>query len=82
MDSYQHWMSDPDQAVLYSEAQHAGSLGPGRTLARLIDLSGCHNLLDIGGGTGAMTIRLLETFPIWSRRLSTSPMLRRSAGVS
>ena len=63
VDSYQHWMSDPDQAVLYSEAQHAGSLGPGRTLARLIDLSGCHNLLDIGGGTGAMTIRLLETFP-------------------
>ena len=63
VDSYQHWMSDPDQAVLYSEAQHAGSLGPGRTLARLIDLTGCHNLLDIGGGTGAMTIRLLETFP-------------------
>ena len=63
VDSYQHWMSDPDQAMLYSEAQHTGSLGPGRTLARLIDLSGCHNLLDVGGGTGAMTIRLLETFP-------------------
>ncbi|MCY4590865.1 MAG: methyltransferase [Alphaproteobacteria bacterium] len=63
VDSYQHWMSDPDQAMLYSEAQHAGSLGPGRTLARLVDLSGCHNLLDVGGGTGAMTIRLLETFP-------------------
>jgi len=63
VDSYQHWMSDPEQAMLYSEAQHAGSLGPGRTLARLIDLSGCHNLLDIGGGTGAMSIRLLETFP-------------------
>ncbi len=63
VDSYQHWMSDPDQAVLYSEAQHAGSLGPGRTLARLVDLTGCHNLLDVGGGTGAMTIRLLETYP-------------------
>ena len=63
VDSYQHWMSDPEQAMLYSEAQHAGSLGPGRTLARLVDLSGCHNLLDVGGGTGAMTIRLLETFP-------------------
>jgi len=63
VDSYQHWMSDPDQAVLYSEAQHAGSLGPGRTLARLVDLTGCHNLLDVGGGTGAMTIRLLEAYP-------------------
>ena len=63
VDSYQHWMSDPEQATLYSEAQHAGSLGPGRTLARLIDLSGCRNLLDVGGGTGSMTIQLLETFP-------------------
>ena len=63
VDSYQHWMSDPEQAVLYSEAQHAGSLGPGLTLARLVDLSGAHNLLDVGGGTGAMSIRLLEAYP-------------------
>lgn len=63
VDSYQHWMSDPEQATLYSEAQHAGSLGPGRTLARLVDLSGAHNLLDVGGGTGAMSIRLLEAYP-------------------
>lgn len=63
VDSYQHWMSDPEQASIYSEAQHAGSLGPGRTLARLIDLSDAHNLLDVGGGTGAMSIRLLEAYP-------------------
>ncbi len=63
VDSYQHWMADPKQAVLYSEAQHAGSLGPGKTLARLVDLSGAKNLLDVAGGTGAMTIRLLEANP-------------------
>ena len=63
VDSYQHWMADAEQATLYSEAQHAGSLGPGRTLARLVDLSGCHNLLDVGGGTGAMSIRLLQAYP-------------------
>ena len=63
VDSYQHWMSDPEQAAIYSEAQHAGSLGPGRTLARMVDLSGCRSLLDVGGGTGAMSIRLLEAFP-------------------
>ncbi len=63
VDSYQHWMSDPEQASIYSEAQHAGSLGPGRTLARLIDLSDAHSLLDVGGGTGAMSIRLLEANP-------------------
>ena len=63
IDSYQHWMSDPEQAALYSNAQHAGSLGPGRTIARMIDLTGAKTLLDVGGGTGAMTIRLLEANP-------------------
>jgi len=63
VDSYQHWMSDPDQAALYSNAQHAGSLGPGRTIARTVDLSTARSLLDVGGGTGAMTIRLLEANP-------------------
>ncbi|NKB60132.1 MAG: methyltransferase [Alphaproteobacteria bacterium] len=63
VDSYQHWMSDPKQASVYSEAQHAGSLGPGRTLARLVDLSAAETLLDVGGGTGAMSIRLLEAYP-------------------
>ncbi len=63
VDSYQHWMSDPEQAALYSNAQHAGSLGPGRTIARTVDLSKAKTLLDVGGGTGAMTIRLLEANP-------------------
>lgn len=61
--SYQHWMADPEQAALYSNAQHAGSLGPGRTIARLVKLNGAKNLLDVGGGTGAMTIRLLQANP-------------------
>ncbi|MDE0780268.1 MAG: methyltransferase [Alphaproteobacteria bacterium] len=63
VDSYQHWMSDPEQASIYSNAQHAGSLGPGRTLARIFDLSNADTLLDVGGGTGAMSIRLLEANP-------------------
>jgi 2-hydroxy-4-(methylsulfanyl)butanoate S-methyltransferase len=63
VDSYAHWMSDSDQAVLYSESQHAGSLGPGRTLARRVDLSNAKTLLDVGGGTGAMTISLCNAYP-------------------
>lgn len=63
IDSYQHWMADPEQASIYCEAQHAGSLGPGRTLARIVDLSEADTLLDVGGGTGAMSIRLLEAYP-------------------
>lgn len=63
VDSYQHWMSDPEQAALYSNAQHAGSLGPGKTIARMVDLTGAKSLLDVGGGTGAMSIRLLQANP-------------------
>jgi ubiquinone/menaquinone biosynthesis C-methylase UbiE len=56
-------MNDAEQASIYCEAQHAGSLGPGKTLCRLVDLSGAETLLDVGGGTGALSIRLLEEFP-------------------
>lgn len=74
--SYAHWMSDPEQAALYSESQHAGSLGPGLSLARTVDLSGVTTLLDIGGGTGAMTIRLCEAYP----ELTATPKLGWSTG--
>ena len=63
VDSYAHWMSDGDQATLYSESQHAGSLGPGQTLARTVNLSKAERLLDVGGGTGAMTISLCKAYP-------------------
>jgi precorrin-6B methylase 2 len=63
IDSYAHWMSDGEQAALYSESQHSGSLGPGRTLARTVDLSSARTLLDVGGGTGAMTISLCKAYP-------------------
>ena len=61
--SYANWMSDPVQARIYSRAQHAGSLGPGRTIARLVDLSDAKSLLDVGGGTGAMTVSLCKENP-------------------
>lgn len=60
--SYKHWMADEEQASVYSESQHAGSLGPGRTLARKVDLSHATSLLDVGGGTGAMTISLCTEY--------------------
>lgn len=60
--SYSHWMADEEQASVYSESQHAGSLGPGRTLARTVDLAGAECLLDVGGGTGAMTISLCNAY--------------------
>lgn len=61
--SYEQWFSDPDQARLYSESQHAGSLGPARQLAKKVDLTGVKTLLDVGGGTGAFAITLCKSFP-------------------
>jgi len=61
--SYAEWFSDPDEAKLYSDSQHAGSLGPARGLAKLVDLSGGKRLLDVGGGTGAFAITLARAFP-------------------
>ncbi|MCM2562217.1 acetylserotonin O-methyltransferase [Lutimaribacter sp. EGI FJ00015] len=61
--SYAEWFADPEEARLYSESQHSGSLGPARQLARSLDLSGARHLLDVGGGTGAFAITLCEANP-------------------
>lgn len=61
--SYAEWFSDPEEARLYSESQHAGSLGPAAGLAKRLDLGKARRLLDVGGGTGAFAITLCEAFP-------------------
>ncbi|MCF3932797.1 acetylserotonin O-methyltransferase [Acuticoccus sp. M5D2P5] len=61
--SYADWFSDAEEARIYSESQHAGSLGPARGLAKSIDLSGARHLVDVGGGTGAFSITLCKAFP-------------------
>jgi SAM-dependent methyltransferase len=55
----------PEQARTFTDAQHAGSLGAARVLAgRLGDeLSGATRLLDVGGGSGAFAIALVERVP-------------------
>ncbi|MCB9929988.1 MAG: methyltransferase domain-containing protein [Alphaproteobacteria bacterium] len=63
VDSYAKWMENEEEARLYSESQHAGSLGPGRTLARMVDFSGVDHLLDVAGGTGGFAIRLCQANP-------------------
>ncbi|MCA0919827.1 acetylserotonin O-methyltransferase [Pseudooceanicola nanhaiensis] len=61
--SYAEWFSDPEEARLYSESQHAGSLGPARQLAKALDLSQAEAMLDVGGGTGAFAITLCQKNP-------------------
>ncbi|MEE4300161.1 MAG: methyltransferase [Pseudomonadales bacterium] len=63
IDSYAKWMADAEAAQLYSSSQHAGSLGPARTLLRRVDLAPVRHLLDVGGGTGAFSITAALTHP-------------------
>jgi cyclopropane fatty-acyl-phospholipid synthase-like methyltransferase len=52
-----------DDAQAFTAAQHAGSLGPASVLAKRVDLAGCRRLLDVGGGSGAFTIRFCQRNP-------------------
>ena len=63
IDSYAKWMDNEKEAEIYSDSQHAGSLGPGQSLANMIDFSEVNSLLDVAGGTGGFAIRLCEKNP-------------------
>ncbi|MBN9887288.1 methyltransferase [Salipiger abyssi] len=71
--SYEQWFSDPEEARLYSESQHAGSHGPARQMTRRVDLSGAKKLLDVGGGTGAYAITFCRAFPELSATIVDFP---------
>ena len=60
---YEDLMGDEEEARLFSDSQHAGSIGPARTLNRKVDLSNAKTLLDVGGGSGAFAITLCEENP-------------------
>jgi 2-hydroxy-4-(methylsulfanyl)butanoate S-methyltransferase len=47
----------------FSSAQHAGSLGPARMMAKRVGLGGRKRLLDIGGGSGAYALAFCATNP-------------------
>lgn len=57
------WLSDPEEARIFSDAQHAGSMGPALMLAKRLDLSGVGSLLDVAGGTGAYSIGFCRANP-------------------
>lgn len=60
---YEGLMADEEEARLFSDSQHAGSVGPARTLNRKVDLTAAESLLDIGGGSGAFAITLCQENP-------------------
>lgn len=54
---------DDDQGAESMAEQHNLALLHGRALGKSFDFSNFKNLLDLGGGTGAMSIGLCETYP-------------------
>ena len=66
-------MLDESEADHFSRAQHAGSLGPATVLARQVDLSRCHRLLDVAGGSGAFSIILCQRCPEMSATIIDFP---------
>jgi hypothetical protein len=48
---------------VFSSAQHSGSLGPARLMAKRMSLGDRKHLLDVGGGSGAYTLAFCAANP-------------------
>ena len=73
----------------FSSAQHTGSLGPARMLAKRLNLKDRHKLLDVGGGSGAYSIAfcaanpgLRATILDFPETVETARRYAREAGLS
>jgi hypothetical protein len=63
----------------FSSAQHAGSLGPARLMAKRIDLKGRRRLLDVGGGSGAYSLAFCAANPQLSATILDFPQTTDTA---
>jgi 2-hydroxy-4-(methylsulfanyl)butanoate S-methyltransferase len=73
----------------FSSAQHAGSLGPARLMAKRIDLGNRRRLLDVGGGSGAYSLafcganaQLAATILDFPQTLETARRYAQKAGLA
>ena len=57
----------------FSSAQHSGSLGPARLMAKQVPLDGRRRLLDVGGGSGAYTLAFCAANPRLSATILDFP---------
>ena len=57
----------------FSSAQHMGSLGPARLMAKRVDLKDRRKLLDAGGGSGAYSIAFCNANPQLSATILDFP---------
>lgn len=60
---YYDTAADWQEARALTEAGYTGSQGTARALARRVDFSAYHHLLDIGGGSGVYSIEACRRYP-------------------
>jgi 2-hydroxy-4-(methylsulfanyl)butanoate S-methyltransferase len=73
----------------FSAAQHSGSVGPARLMAKRMSLAGRKRLLDVGGGSGAYTLafcaanpQLKATILDFPQTVETAKKYTREAGLT
>src|SRR5262245_23873358 len=76
---YAHLADDAEAARIFSAAQHAGSRSLGQALARRIDFTPFTCLLDLGGGSGAYTVEILQRYPHLRAIIFDVPQVSRLA---
>ncbi len=52
-----------ERARSYHAATYSIGMGAGRRFARTVDLSGRRRMMDLGGGSGAYSINVVQTYP-------------------
>lgn len=62
-DPAQHLGADPAQTRAFVLGMHQRALGVARGVLPFLDLSGCRQLLDVGGGPGTYAVLLTEKYP-------------------
>lgn len=58
-----HLGDDPERTRNFALAMHGRALGIGRSVVPLLDLRGCHRLLDLAGGPGTYAVLLAQANP-------------------
>lgn len=71
--SISDWLSTAAKAEDFSRAQHAGSLGPAKIMAKKIELGRARRLLDVAGGSGAYSITFCRAWPELSATIIDFP---------
>lgn len=62
-DPWEQHAVDPEQARRFTEAMHSVSARPAAGLAEVVDFSHTQRLLDVGGGSGALSIAIAKRWP-------------------